>query len=153
MEPVQLAAILAGAALVASMISVEVGISVALIELALGVVLGNIFSLDPNQSWLVFIASFASVVLTFLAGAEVDPDDFRERFWPAVGIGLVSFAGPFVVRDRDRARPAGLDNQGVTDRRDRALDHEPRGRLRGAGRNRAEHRAGRQADHERLLRD
>jgi len=97
MEPVQLAAILAGAALVASMISVEVGISVALIELALGVVLGNIFSLDPNQSWLVFIASFASVVLTFLAGAEVDPDDFRERFWPAVGIGLVSFAGPFVL--------------------------------------------------------
>ncbi len=60
MEPVQLAAILAGAILLASMVSVEVGISVALIELGLGVALGNTFNLDPNQSWLVFIASFAS---------------------------------------------------------------------------------------------
>ena len=72
MDPVSLAAILLGGVLLASMVSVEFGISVALIELALGVALGNIFSLDPNQSWLVFIAGFASVVLTFLAGAEVE---------------------------------------------------------------------------------
>src|ERR1017187_10980513 len=97
MEPVHLAAILAGAVLLASMVSVEVGISVALIELALGVALGNTFSVDPNASWLVFIASFASVVLTFLAGAEVDPDDFRERFGASIAIGVVSFAGPFLA--------------------------------------------------------
>ena len=97
MEAVQLAAILAGAVLIASMVSVEVGISVALIELVIGVVLGNVFDLNPNVSWLSFIASFASVVLTFLAGAEVDPDDFRERFWPALAIGVVPFAGPFVI--------------------------------------------------------
>jgi Kef-type K+ transport system membrane component KefB len=96
-DPVQLAAILAVTVVVASMISVEVGLSVALIELGLGVVVGNVFSLDPNTDWLVFIANFASIVLTFLAGAEVDPDDFRERFGAAVSIGLVSFAGPFVV--------------------------------------------------------
>jgi Kef-type K+ transport system membrane component KefB len=82
---------------VASMLSVELGISVALIELGLGVVLGNAFQLDPNASWLVFVASFASIVLTFLAGAEVDPDDFRERFGASVLIGLVSFVGPFIV--------------------------------------------------------
>jgi len=81
----------------ASMLSVELGISVALLELGLGVVAGNVFGLDPNSDWLVFIASFASIVLTFLAGAEVDPDDFRERFGATVSIGLVSFAGPFVV--------------------------------------------------------
>jgi glutamate/tyrosine decarboxylase-like PLP-dependent enzyme len=46
---------------------------------------------------VVFIATFASIVLTFLAGAEVDPDDFRERFGATVSIGLVSFIGPFVV--------------------------------------------------------
>jgi Kef-type K+ transport system membrane component KefB len=97
MTPVQLAAILAGAVLLASMVSVEAGISVALVELALGVALGNTFNLDPNASWLVFIASFASVVLTFLAGAEVDPDDFRERFGASIAIGVVSFAGPFVA--------------------------------------------------------
>ena len=50
MEPVQLAAVLAGAVLVASLISVEAGISVALVELTLGVVLGSTFDLDPNAS-------------------------------------------------------------------------------------------------------
>jgi Kef-type K+ transport system membrane component KefB len=96
-DPIQLAAVLAGTILLASVVSVEVGLSVALIELGLGVVVGNLFNLDPNVDWLVFIATFASIVLTFLAGAEVDPDDFRERFAASVSIGLVSFAGPFIV--------------------------------------------------------
>jgi Kef-type K+ transport system membrane component KefB len=107
MEPISLAAILAGAVLLASMVSVELGISVALVELALGVALGNIFSLDPNASWLVFIAGFASVVLTFLAGAEVDPDDFRERLGASIAIGVVSFAGPFVVATLMALGPLG----------------------------------------------
>jgi Kef-type K+ transport system membrane component KefB len=107
MEPVQLAAILSGAVLIASMVSVEVGIAVALIELAFGVVLGNVFDLNPDASWLAFIASFASVVLTFLAGAEVDPDDFRERFGASVLIGVVSFAGPFVVATLVALGPLG----------------------------------------------
>ena len=97
MDSVQLAAVLAGVVVLASMLSVELGISVALLELGLGVVAGNLFGLDPNAGWLVFIAQFASIVLTFLAGAEVDPSDFRERFGASVGIGLVSFVGPFVV--------------------------------------------------------
>ena len=107
MEPAQLAAILVGAALLASMVSVEFGISVALIELALGVALGNTFHLDPDAPWLAFIASFASVVLTFLAGAEVDPDDFRERLGAAVAIGVVSFAGPFIVATLVALGPLG----------------------------------------------
>jgi Kef-type K+ transport system membrane component KefB len=96
-DAVQLAAVLAAAVLLASMISIEIGLSVALVELALGVVFGNVFGLDPNSDWLVFVANFASVVLTFLAGAEVDPDDFRERLGLSLVIGLVSFIGPFVV--------------------------------------------------------
>jgi Kef-type K+ transport system membrane component KefB len=107
MEAIQLAAILTSAALVASVVSVEIGISVALIELALGVSLGNTFGLDPNQSWLVFLAGFASVVLTFLAGAEVDPDDFRERFAASITIGVVSFAGPFVAATLIALGPLG----------------------------------------------
>jgi Kef-type K+ transport system membrane component KefB len=97
MESVQLAAVLAAVVVLASMISVEIGLSVALVELALGVVVGNIFSLDPGQSWLVFVANFASIVLTFLAGAEIDPEDFRDRLGASVGIGVVSFLGPFAV--------------------------------------------------------
>jgi Kef-type K+ transport system membrane component KefB len=96
MEPVQLAAILAAVVVIASMLSVELGIAVALFELGLGVVVGNVFDLQ-SQQWLDFIATFASIVLTFLAGLEVDPGYFRERFVASVGIGLVSFIGPFVV--------------------------------------------------------
>jgi Kef-type K+ transport system membrane component KefB len=96
-DPVQLAAVLAVVVVLASMISVEVGIAVALVELSLGVVVGNLFDLDPNIDWLVFIAGFASIVLTFLAGLEIEPSYFRERWKASVGIGLVSFAGPFLV--------------------------------------------------------
>jgi Kef-type K+ transport system membrane component KefB len=80
----------------ASMLSVELGIAVALFELGLGVVAGNLFDLH-SQEWLDFIATFASIVLTFLAGLEIDPDDFRERLGPSLAIGFVSFIGPFVV--------------------------------------------------------
>jgi Kef-type K+ transport system membrane component KefB len=97
MDPIQLAAVLAAVVVLASMISVELGISVALLELGLGVVVGNLFHIDASTPWLTFVASFASIVLTFLAGAEVDPDDFRQRFGASVTIGLVSFVGPFVV--------------------------------------------------------
>jgi Kef-type K+ transport system membrane component KefB len=96
-SPVELAAILAATIVLASMLSVRLGISVALLELGLGVVVGNVLSLDADTPWLVFVAQFASIVLTFLAGAEVDPDDFRERLGASLAIGLVSFAGPFVV--------------------------------------------------------
>jgi Kef-type K+ transport system membrane component KefB len=96
MEPVQLAAILAAVVVLASILSVELGIAVALFELGLGVVVGNVFDLQ-SQEWLDFIAAFASIVLTFLAGLEVDPGYFRQRFAASVGIGLVSFIGPFIV--------------------------------------------------------
>ena len=96
MEPIQLAAVLAAVVLVASIISVELGVTVALLELSLGVVAGSIFDLQ-SQEWLDFLASFASIVLTFLAGMEVDPRYMRRRWEASVGIGVVSFIGPFVV--------------------------------------------------------
>jgi Kef-type K+ transport system membrane component KefB len=95
-EPIQLAAILAGVVLAASIFSVELGITVALVELTFGVVVGNAFDLH-SQEWLDFIASFASIVLTFLAGMEVDPAYLRRRLGASLGIGVVSFAGPFAV--------------------------------------------------------
>ena len=56
----------------------------------------NVFDLH-SQEWLDFISAFASIVLTFLAGLEVDPGYLRKRFAASAGIGLVSFVGPFVV--------------------------------------------------------
>ncbi len=96
MSPIQLAAVLGAVVLVASMLSVELGVTVALLELTLGVVVGNIFHL-PTTEWLEFIAKFASIVLTFLAGMEVDPVYMRDRAKATVGIGVSSFLGPFVA--------------------------------------------------------
>jgi Kef-type K+ transport system membrane component KefB len=91
-----LAALLGGAILVASTISVEVGLSVALIELAAGVFVGNVFH-PELPDWLSFIGSFAGIVLTFLAGAEVDVPQFRREWRVSVSIGGVSFLAPFFV--------------------------------------------------------
>ena len=96
MDAVQLAACLAVIVLLASLVSVQLGVTVALVELTLGVAAGNLFGLETDQ-WLDFIAAFASIVLTFLAGMEVDPAYMRRRLTASVGIGLVSFIGPFTV--------------------------------------------------------
>jgi Kef-type K+ transport system membrane component KefB len=96
LDAIELAAVLVTLALLASMISVEVGVTVALVELTLGVVAGNAFDLE-SQDWLTFVAAFASIVLTFLAGMEVDPAYMRRRYKASFGIGFVSFVGPFVV--------------------------------------------------------
>jgi len=90
-----LAAVLGGAILVASTISVEIGLSVALIELTAGVIVGNAFHPElPN--WLSFLGSFAGIVLTFLAGAEVDVPQFRREWRASLSIGAVSFFAPFL---------------------------------------------------------
>ena len=96
MSLVQLSAVLAAAVLVASIVSVELGVTVALLELTLSVAAGNVFHLQ-TQDWLDFIAKFGSIVLTFLAGMEVDPAYMRRRLGPSLGIGVMSFAGPFAV--------------------------------------------------------
>jgi Kef-type K+ transport system membrane component KefB len=91
-----LAVVLAASILVASTISVELGFSVALIELGLGVVVGNATSVSI-PGWLSFIGSFAGVVLTFLAGAEVDVPQLKREWKASISIGVVSFFAPFAV--------------------------------------------------------
>ncbi|MDP9257273.1 MAG: cation:proton antiporter [Actinomycetota bacterium] len=90
-----LAALLAGVVLLASMISVEVGITVALIELAAGVFVGNAFDVSIPD-WLTFVGGFAGIVLTFLAGAEVDVPQFRREWRASLLLGGFSFAAPFL---------------------------------------------------------
>ncbi len=96
MSDFALAAVLGGTILVASTISVEIGLSVALIELAAGVFVGSAFH-TAIPDWLSFIGSFAGIVLTFLAGAEVDVPQFRREWRASVSIGAVSFFAPFLV--------------------------------------------------------
>ena len=90
-----------GLALLASLISIRVGISVALVEIFLGFVAGNFGAyfgsaiFQPN-SWINFLAGFGSVILTFLAGVEIEPEAFRRQLKPSLAIGILSFLFPFL---------------------------------------------------------
>ena len=94
MENLLIAVIAGLLILLASVASVELGISVALIEISLGVIAGNFLGLS-SPPWMDFLASFGSILLTFLAGAEVDPRVMREKFKESLLIGGLSFAAPF----------------------------------------------------------
>jgi Kef-type K+ transport system membrane component KefB len=91
-----IAALLAGAILLASTISIELGLSVALVELVAGVIIGNAAHIVV-PSWLAFIGTFAGIVLTFQAGAEVDVPQLLREWKASVSIGVVSFFAPFAV--------------------------------------------------------
>jgi len=84
-------------ALAASLISIKVGISVAIIEIIVGIAVGNLIDIRPSEhEWLVFLAGLGSVVLTFLAGAEIDPDAMRKTWKTSLTIGILSFLAPFL---------------------------------------------------------
>lgn len=96
MENLTIAVIAAALILVASMASAELGLSVAIIEILFGIVGGNVLGLHTTP-WMDFLAGFASIVLTFLAGSEVDPALLREKWKESTLIGGLSFLLPFVV--------------------------------------------------------
>ena len=89
-----IAAMWMGFALAASLVSVRIGISVALVEIGAGIVGGNLMGMATTP-WIDFLASLGAVVLTFLAGAEIDPAALRRHLRASLAIGVVSFAIPF----------------------------------------------------------
>lgn len=85
-----------GLALIASIISIRTAVSVALVEIFVGVIGGNYLGLDPNTGWITFLAGFGAVLLTFLAGAEIEPDVLRKYAKESIAIGFLSFLLPFL---------------------------------------------------------
>lgn len=84
-----------GLALISSVISSRVGLSAALIELILGIIAGN--TIHPNiTNWINFLASLGAVLLTFLAGAELETDIVKRYWKEALVIGMIGFFAPFV---------------------------------------------------------
>jgi len=77
-----------GLALLASLISIRVAISVALIEIVVGAVAGNLVALQITD-WVNFLAGFGAILLTFLAGTEIDPRIVRKHFWCSMTIGVM----------------------------------------------------------------
>jgi Kef-type K+ transport system membrane component KefB len=91
------AALWMGLALVASLFSIWTGISVALIEIMVGLLAGNFLHLQANNEWINFLALLGSGVLTFLAGAEIDPLSLKANLRASLLIGVLSFAIPFAA--------------------------------------------------------
>lgn len=90
-------------ALVAVVIANGLRISTALSEIIIGtlaqLVIGAVASsevLGAKAPWITFLASTGAVVLTFLAGAELDPAVFRAKWKESTAVGLVGFLGPFL---------------------------------------------------------
>jgi len=90
-----IAAIWIALAFVASLISIRLGISVALIEIIVGIVAGNFLGLHETTQWIDFLAMLGSVVLTFMSGAEIDPVSLRANLKSSLTIGLSAFILPF----------------------------------------------------------
>jgi len=92
-----IAAIWMALALSASLISIWAGISVALVEILVGVIAGNFLGIHATTDWINFLALLGSGVLTFLAGAEIDPHSLKTNLRASGLIGILSFGVPFVT--------------------------------------------------------
>ncbi|OGR76500.1 MAG: potassium transporter [Elusimicrobia bacterium GWC2_64_44] len=95
MEPDKIPVIAGLLIFAASVLSLRLGLSVAIFEILLGVGAGQ-FGLRAEE-WMVYIAGFGGIVLTFLAGAEVDVKLLRDNFRGAAVVSLASFAAPLAA--------------------------------------------------------
>jgi len=88
-----------GSALLAS----AIGLSIALVEICVGVAASAALMavnagdlLAANSDWLRFLAATGAVLLTFLAGAELDPVVMRTKLVEVNVVGAVGFVAPFL---------------------------------------------------------
>lgn len=82
-------------ALVAALGSLFVTISAALFEIVVGALAGNTVGLSLTP-WIDYIASFGAIVLTFLAGTDIDPHVVKRNFASSITIGLMGFFAPYL---------------------------------------------------------
>jgi Kef-type K+ transport system membrane component KefB len=98
-----LAALWLGLALVATLLSIWLGVATALSEIVVGTVAQLLIGafvgkalLGTSEPWITFLSGTGAIVLTFLAGAELDPGVLRTKWKETAGIGLVGFFAPFL---------------------------------------------------------
>jgi len=84
-----------GLALAASLISIRLALSVALVEIMVGAFGGNLIGM-PLAPWINYLAGFGAILLTFLAGGEVDMEVVRRNVGASIGIGFLSFLLPYL---------------------------------------------------------
>src|ERR1700689_526962 len=90
------ATILFALVFMASILSVELGLAAAIIEIVFGVVAGNLFHIHAT-TWIDFLATFGSAYLVFLAGTEVDTSLLKKHWRETALIGGASFVIPLLA--------------------------------------------------------
>jgi Kef-type K+ transport system membrane component KefB len=98
-----LAALWFALALLASLGASYLRVSTALAEIIVGTgaqwILGILFGvavLGSDEPWIKFLAGAGAIMLTFLAGAELDPAVFKQKWKEATAVGTASFLLPFL---------------------------------------------------------
>jgi Kef-type K+ transport system membrane component KefB len=84
-----------GLALIASATQAWVAVSVPLLEIIIGAIAGNLVDLSLTP-WVNYLAGFGAILLTFLAGAEIDARVIRRNFGSTMAIGAVGFLAPYL---------------------------------------------------------
>jgi Kef-type K+ transport system membrane component KefB len=97
-----LSALWVGLALIATLASIWLRVATALSEIVVGTVaqllIGALFGtalLATDSIWIKYLSGTGAIVLTFLAGAELDPEVFRRQWKETTVIGLIGFFAPF----------------------------------------------------------
>jgi len=92
-----------GLALIATFLASRFKVSGALMEILVGIAaaaaIGRYFgaeAMGANLAWVKFLASIGAVILTFLAGAELEPAVMRRKWKEVTVVGLVGFFAPFL---------------------------------------------------------
>jgi glutathione-regulated potassium-efflux system ancillary protein KefC len=91
------------AAVLSTSLANRLKISIALMEIIVGTVigfaafqLGYFDKLSLNADWLKFCTGLGAMLLTFLAGAELNPDVMKSKIKEVSIIGFIGFFAPFV---------------------------------------------------------
>jgi Kef-type K+ transport system membrane component KefB len=98
-----LSALWVGLALIATLASIWLRVATALSEIVVGtvaqLVIGALVGtaiLATDSIWIRYLSGTGAIVLTFLAGAELDPQVFRRQWKETSVIGLIGFFAPFL---------------------------------------------------------
>ena len=98
-----IAAVWLALAVFAAIVASHLRVSIALVEICVGIVAAlaadHFFypgALGAHLAWLRFIASVGAVLLTFLAGAELDPAAMKIKLPEVTIVGLFGFFVPFL---------------------------------------------------------
>jgi len=97
-EALSVATLWMALALIAGMLSFWLSVSSPVVEILIGMVAQLVLGADilgTNHGWIKFFSVTGAILLTFLAGCEIDPSSVKLKWKQAGAIGLMSFFVPF----------------------------------------------------------